>query len=84
MNLIKVLIEKMTAAHCITKTVKFSHAGVVYTRSVITNKWYPTIESMYTLYLGLQDKYSIETFNSYSEPTVKSSVQKLVVVSGLI
>ena len=73
----------MTAAHCIPTTVTFNYAGEAYTRPVVTNSLYPTIASMFSVYLGLQDKSSIDSSDSFSLPTVKSSVAKVVVVTRL-
>lgn len=47
----------LTAAHCIQRTVKLSN--VEY--PVITNKYNPTLGSMYMVYLGLQDKSDLST-----------------------
>ena len=44
------------------------------------NSNYPSIASMYTVYLGLQNKASIDNTGTYSAPTVKMSVAKVVVV----
>ena len=70
----------LTAAHCIPSTVSFTYAGVSYTGQVYTNSYYPTIASMFTVYLGLQDKTSIDSSGTYSAPTVKMAVSCVVKV----
>ena len=72
----------MTAAHCVPLRVDFTTAdSVSYTGSVQPNTFYPTYGSMFTVYLGLQDKSSIDYYGTYEAPTVKMSVAKVVVVS---
>ena len=70
----------MTAAHCISTTVSFTYAGSEYTGNVNTNSYYPSIGSMYTVYLGLQDKSTISNTGAVTAPAVKMSVSKVVVV----
>ena len=40
-----------------------------------------SIESQYTVYLGLQDKTSIEVSETYSQPTIKMAVSTVYRVS---
>ena len=63
----------LTAASCIQKTV-------TYNGSVFTNSYYPTIESQYTVYLGLQNKSFIQDTGDISPPAVKMFVSAVTVV----
>ena len=68
----------MTAAHCVPATVSFTYAGSKYTYPVTTNSYYPTQASMFEAYLGLQDKTSISFSGTYSAPTVKVDISKVI------
>ena len=70
----------LTAAHCIQTSVKFKYAGITYTGSVSTNVYYPTISSMYTVFLGVQDKSSIDDYATVTLPAIKMTVKKVVKV----
>ena len=67
-------LKVLTAAHCIPTTVSFTYLGVIYTVQVNTNSYYPTIESMLAVYLGVQNKSSIQNDGTYAAPTVHMSV----------
>lgn len=54
----------------------------MYQGNVEPNSFYPTIESMYTIFLGLHDKSSLDRDGTYSPPTVKMNVSKVVVVNN--
>lgn len=55
----------------------------MYQGNVEPNSFYPTIESMYTIFLGLHDKWDIlGRDGTYSPPTVKMNVSKVVVVNN--
>ena len=71
----------LTAAHCIPTQVDFSNGGTAYTGSVHTNSFYPTFGSMYTVYLGLHDKSTIDLYGTFQPPTIKMNVSKVVVVN---
>ncbi len=76
-----VLIDKTTvlsAAHCVTKTVSFSYGLNTYTFPVTTNSEYPTLSSMYTIYLGLQDSSVLDLPNIY--PAIRMTVRKVTAV----
>jgi hypothetical protein len=64
----------LTAAHCLPKEITFSYQSQQYTVPVEPNEFYSSIESMYTIYLGLHDLNNLDTF------TVKQSVKKLIIV----
>lgn len=65
------LIDKetvLTAAHCFPKTVTIS--GVEY--NVITNSFYTTYASMYTVYLGVYDQNAMSSSDGVQRMRVKS------------
>ena len=64
----------LTAAHCIYKEVDFTYNGVENTTSVEPNSYYPTENSMFKVFLGLQNRN--ETSNAVEVP-----VSKIIVVS---
>jgi len=72
----------LTAAHCIPTSVRFSYGGVTYIGPVAANSYYPTIGSMYSVYLGLYDRTSILAGGTCSAPCVKAPVSKVVTNSG--
>lgn len=45
----------LTAGHCIQSEVEFEYQGMTYKTPVVPNKYYPTLSSMYKVYLGFQD-----------------------------
>jgi hypothetical protein len=74
-------VFKKKKAQCIPTTLRFTYLGVSYTGAVITNPYYPTYDSMFAVYLGLQDKTSIVNLGTYSFPTVKVNVAEQRIVS---
>lgn len=70
-----ILIDKetvITAAHCIRKTVELN--GKIY--SIKTDSIFQTIESMYTVYLGVNDVNDLN-----GSDVQKMNVKKIIVVS---
>ena len=63
----------LTAAHCIPTTVDFTYADTTYTLLVTTNPYYPTVASMFSVYLGVQ---SLTGINMY--PVVKMNVANVI------
>ena len=51
-----------------------------YETQIITNLEYPTIGSMYTVYLGLQDRWDISEDGEVPAPAIRISVENVVVV----
>ncbi|CAF0932487.1 unnamed protein product [Brachionus calyciflorus] len=49
----------LTAAHCLVSEVNYGPVTSQYTQRVVPNKFYPSYESMYTVYLGVHDISSI-------------------------
>jgi acrosin len=74
------LIDRRTilsAAHCIPQTIQIKVNDITYEVIVGPTNYYPTIASMYTIYLGLEDQTKINDGN-ISPPAVKMSVQRLI------
>ena len=69
----------LTAEHCIVKEVEITYNNKIYYGKVYTNSDYPTIASMYTVYLGLQDRTVISNLNI--SPGVKMSVSQVIEVN---
>lgn len=63
----------LTAAHCISTSISYTYNGNQYSYTIVTNSQYPTMGSMYTVYLGAHD---ITNLNS----AVSRSVSKVVKV----
>lgn len=63
----------LTAAHCISTSYEVSINGTKYAFNVTTNKYFPTMESMYTVYLGAYDLNNLE-----NAPTEAISVAKII------
>jgi secreted trypsin-like serine protease len=61
----------LTAAHCIPRSVDLTDQNNVYTVTVVTNTFYPTFGSMFSVYLGLQSKTSMN-----QSPTVRVYVSE--------
>ena len=79
------LIDKytiLTAAHCVSRVVYFTYNDVDYKGYVEPNKLYPTIESMYSVYLGLHDISTLK--NKNIDPAKKFSVAKIIIVSTFL
>jgi hypothetical protein len=73
------LIDKstiLTAAHCLPKEILFSYQSQQYSLPVVPNEFYSSIESMYTIYLGLHD------LNNLDESTLKQSIRRLIIVKS--
>ena len=80
-SLILTSIYLQRIASCIPTTLKFTYLGVSYTGTISLNQYYPTYDSMFSVYLGLYDKTSISNTDTYSAPTVKVNVADQRIVS---
>ena len=67
----------LTAAHCIPSTVIYTYNGLDYEANVTPNSNYPTLESMFTIYLGLQDKSKIVN-NNVPPPAIAVTASKII------
>lgn len=67
----------LTAGHCIFAHVSYNDNGKEVVVPVQSNIHNPTIESMYSVYLGLHDK---TTINDLQYPTVKIGALKVIKV----
>ncbi len=50
----------LTASHCIKESFEHIYQGVFYTLKIQTNKYYPTWQSMFTVYTGSNDKRTMQ------------------------
>ena len=79
------LIDKttvVTVAHCVYKSISFTYGITSYSLQVKPNSFYPTVASMFTVYLGLQDASKISSTNI--SPAVKMAVSNVIVVIFII
>ena len=70
----------LTPAHCIPTKAKFRHNGQLYTIGVSLNSHYPTLESMLSVYLGVQD-YTELAGDIIQFPIVRKGVKSVVKVN---
>lgn len=70
----------MTAAHCVVSKIDFNYRGRMYTVETKPNNYYPTYESMYSVYLGMHDSVSAFRDGDVS-PGVKIPVSRVIRVS---
>ena len=54
----------MTAAHCVVKTFTYNKTTI----EINTNNFYPTFESMFTVYAGINDISFLTNGNHYFIP----------------
>lgn len=71
----------ITAAHCYKTKVTVTVYSISYYVTVSTNSFHSTIESMYTVYLGVHNKSSIFDGSSLPSNVVVSSIKKFTTVS---
>ena len=55
------LTTVLTAAHCIVTQISYTYNGKTYNYKVVPNQYYPTIGSMYTVYLGIYDRSNLNS-----------------------
>jgi hypothetical protein len=65
----------LTAAHCFPKKLYIDYLGDTYEFNPSTNEYYPTYESMFTVYVGMHKKNEMDT-----NPSTKKSVKKIIIV----
>ena len=77
------LIDKrkiLTSAPCLygfLEPYNITYENKTYLIEIKTNQYHPTIFSMYTVYLGVQNKSTIYNSRTYSPPTIAMSVQDM-------
>lgn len=75
-------LKVLTAGHCIVKQIQIPFGNNVFVANVTPNEYYPTIESMYTVYLGIQNYTSaIYTAQNIPDGGQKMAVSKVIPVS---
>ena len=65
----------LTAAHCIQGSISYTYGGNDYVYTVKLNEDYPTLESMFTVYLGVHDRTQL-----LANGVVSSSVARVTKV----
>lgn len=69
----------MTAAHCISTSMSYNYMGNQLTLPISPNRYYPTWESMFTIYAGVND-ISFLSSNQLLPPTGKAmNVSKIMI-----
>ena len=69
----------VTAAHCIIRDFVYQFNDNLYTIPVEPNKYYPTVESMFKVYVGVFNMSSVD-LNVLTSTTVFHSVKRVIVV----
>jgi secreted trypsin-like serine protease len=73
----------LTAAHCRQTQISFKYDGSYYTIDIEPNKYFPTLESMFQVYLGIQNIKNV--INGLDiQPGVRMEVGQVVVVRDLL
>ena len=72
----------ITAGHCIQTSVNYKYGSQYFATAVTNNSYYPTYGSMFNVYLGLQDKSTIN--NDDISPAVKVAVSQVIRVLNII
>lgn len=72
----------MSAAHCIIEEFDYDYKGETYSIKVKPNKYYPTVESMYNVYLGVHNRTALLLKNI--SPAVSIPVEKIYIVRFFI
>lgn len=74
----------LTAAHCLLREFEYEHDNKSYVIRVRPNKYYPSYESMFEVYLGLHNKSAIDdesfVFNDPSSSVIKLGVEEVILV----
>lgn len=69
-------VTVLTAAHCIFDRILYENKQI----DVVTNKFFPTKESMFKVYLGVHDRTMID-FTQNIEPAIAVNVAKIIKVN---
>lgn len=70
----------VTAAHCYISKIAVTYAGLTYSVTVRTNSYHSTIESAYTVYLGLHNKDGVLDGVSSLGTGVAKSISRFSIV----
>jgi hypothetical protein len=76
----------VSAAHCVIKEFDYYIFGYVYSLRIKLNEFYPTIESMFSIYLGVHETSFLKTNEQLSPTVSKLGTSKiiLVIISDLL
>lgn len=61
----------------------YEYNGKIFLVFIRPNKYYPTLESMYQVYLGLDNKTLINSSETSDYPIIKKSVKQILMVKKL-
>ncbi len=65
----------LTAGHCRLDKINFKFNGKEYDHQIEPNSFYPTYESMFSVYLGVHNKSMLN-----KPPVVKMNIKKFILV----
>jgi Trypsin len=68
----------VSAAHCISKSFDYTYKGKTYTIPIAPNSYYPTWESMFTMYLGGHDVSQVPA--TVTPPMIRRNVLSVIIV----
>lgn len=71
----------LTAAHCVSETIEFTYENIDYMTTFTPSEFNPTFESMFKVYVGINDINGLLTFNN---PENKSNEGQRVNISKII
>ena len=54
----------LTAAHCNPTEFDYDYKGNTYTFDIVVNQYYPTLASMFTVYLGIQNESAVYDYEN--------------------
>ena len=80
-NITNYIFQVLTAGHCIVKQIQIGLGNGVFVANVTPNEYYPTIESMYSVYLGVHNTSGVYTTQPLKEG-IKMSVSKVIPVKN--
>jgi hypothetical protein len=72
----------LTAAQCVPKSLDYAINNELYTIPVETNEYYPTVESMLSVYFGVYNRSEIDINKTeLANSTLFTSIRKVIIVS---
>lgn len=74
----------LTAAHCIVTRFVYEKNSSIQSIKVKPNRYYPTIESMFRVYLGVFNDTSLIFNEQLAEPAYQMEVSRIIVVSLIV
>ena len=71
----------LSAAHCIPTSLYATYLGSDYEFPISLNSFYPTWESMFTIYAGVNDISFVNNNQAPSSPGIQCSISKAIRVN---